>query len=165
MLRRAPQQPQSAELSSQTVTLDLLHRHPTYAREQNVLSDGLLQNSRGLPNRWRDVGVARYDDNADTLLMQLIDQAVGLLTVPQVDVYQGHVGGALANQAHGFGRGCGWAANNGSPRFKQHLQSRPDVPRILDDEDAETVELRGIGFERVTNERRGHAISRRCLGL
>ena len=68
--------------------------------------------------------------------MQLIDQAIGLLTVSQIDIHQGHVWPALANQAHGVGRGRGRAGNNGSPRLKQHLQSRPDVPGILDDEDA-----------------------------
>jgi len=127
----------SLNQSSQAVTPSPLpHRHGAYAREQDILSDRFLQDSRCLPSRWRDIGVARYYDNTDTLIMQLIDQAIGLLTVSQVDVHQGNVGGALANQAHGVSRGCGWSGNIGSPRLKQHLQSRPDVPGILDDKDA-----------------------------
>jgi len=67
--------------------------------------------------------------------MQLIDQAIGLLTISQIDIHQGDIGSALTDKAQGVGRGCGWTGNIGSPRLKQHLQSSPDVPRILDDED------------------------------
>ena len=113
----------------------LLRIHGAYAREQDILSQWFLQDGGGLPNRWRDIGVAGYHDNTDTLIMQLIDQAIGLLTVSQIDIHQGHVGSALGNHPPGLGRGRGWAGNVGPPRLKQHLQSRPDVPGILDYED------------------------------
>jgi hypothetical protein len=109
--------------------------HGAYAREQDILSYRFLQDSSDLSNRRRDIGVAGYHDNTDTLIVQLINKAIGLLTVSQVDVNQSHIGGALGNHPPGVGRGCGWTGNIGSPRLKQHLQSRPDVPRILDDED------------------------------
>jgi hypothetical protein len=75
----------------------LPRRDRAYAREQDILSHWFLQDSSDLPSRWRDIGIAGYHDNTDTQIMQSIDQAIGLLTVSQVDVHQGHIRGALAN--------------------------------------------------------------------
>src|SRR5215475_12509183 len=113
-----------------------LRRSRTYAREQKVLSHWLLQDGGDLPVRWRDIGIAGYHDNTDALVMQPIDQAIGLLTVSQIDVHQRHIEGALGQEAQGVRRGRDWSDNIGTPRLQQHLQSGRDVPGILDDEDA-----------------------------
>jgi hypothetical protein len=104
-------------------------------REQNILSNGLLQDSGCLTEYQPGVSVAGYHDNPDTLITQPINQSIRPLPAAKIDVHNGHVGPALGGHTFGVSRGCRCSDDVSSPRLKQHLQSRTDMPRIFDHKD------------------------------
>ena len=66
-------------------------------RQEPFLADWLLQNGFDLSRLKRNFRVARYDDDRNAFFLQPIEQWVSLLAIPQIDVYDGHVGLALCN--------------------------------------------------------------------
>ena len=67
--------------------------------------------------------------------MQPINQAIRPLAATKIDVHNGHVGPALGGHTFGVSRGGRWSDDVRSPRLKQHLQTRTDVPGIIDHKD------------------------------
>ena len=83
--------------------------------------------------------------------MQSIDQAIGPLAPSEIEVDKGYVGGMIGDQALGLGRGRDWSVHIRSPGPKQVLQGYADVPRVLDQEDTQALQIRGFGSGRVVS--------------
>ena len=107
-------------------------------RQKPFHADRLLQNGLDRSRLYGSGCVSRYDDNRDAFFLKSIEQGIGLLAIPQVDVYDRHVGLALGDQALGVSYGGSRARHIRSQRTQQTLDGVSDVPGIFNQQNART---------------------------
>ena len=77
--------------------------------------------------------------------MQTINQVVGPLAVPQIDVDEGYIGSVLRNQALGVRYGGSRTGYIRSQYAKQTLHGVAELPGIFNQQDARAVQFRRSG--------------------
>src|SRR5271170_1630769 len=114
-------------------------------REQLRLAERLLQDRHGLCRRPRQYLVAGGHDDADAAIMQPVDQVVGPLAAAQVQVDKGDRRGLLGGRAIGLGGGRDGSGHIRAPGLEQVLQGDAEMPGVLDQKDALTLQVPGTG--------------------
>ena len=86
-------------------------------------------------------------------IMQPVDQVVGPLAAAQVQIDQGDRGGLLGGRAIGLGRGGDRSGHIRAPGLEKVLQGDAEMPGVLDQEDAHTLQVPGTGSRQVMSVR------------
>src|SRR5215510_11442535 len=102
-------------------TSDLPCGHWAQGLEKMRLVNGLFQDSRGSYLSERRNCISGRDDDADALIMQPIDQAVGPLASSKMDIDERCIGGMLGDQPLGLDRSRGGSSDGRSQSLKKSL--------------------------------------------
>jgi hypothetical protein len=109
-------------------------------RKQLQSVERLLQDCSDLSSHPWQYRITGNDNNGNPLVVQLVHQAVGHFAL-EIDIDSSETRFLLSRQSECVSRCCGWPIHLHTFGFKERLQGVCNVPMVLHNEDARTLQM------------------------